>query len=319
MPSPVTASVDVSYSIRPQMIENDIDIGHIVSVNFGIALRSNGNLYFVPTDAGLKGALKEMIAGTVAALNTAQGDWQAYDISEDYGQRRRVYCNRGSEYMAVFSTLFDAGALDDLTNLPDHVNDIEYYFAEITDDQNRRMVGVRKATQFKGTVKAKNRLVRMTNDTLSIIEDTVFKLDNEFDVLITDANVYILNDTQMQLLADITSRVAATAKDKIQAIENTITFLDLSRIKEKIEKHPRVARYAASIAQNPLIANFQRAKIETLAQQHGIVFKELETGKLQCRVEDEAKLMELLDARRYHLDLADNGGDPYRATGRQKV
>lgn len=301
------------------MIENEIDVGNIASVNFGIALRSNGNLYFVPTDAGLKIVLKEMIADTVIALNAAEGDWQPYDISEDYGQRRRVYCNRDSEYMAVFSDLFDAGALDDLTNLPDHVHDIEYYFAQITDNQNRRMVGVRKATQFKGTVKARNRMVRMANDTLSIIEDTVFKLDSVFDLLITDAKVYILNDTQMQQLADITSRVAATAKDKIQAIEDTIEFLDLSRIKEKIEKHPRVARYAASIAQNPLVANFQRAKIEALAKQHGIVFKELDSGKLQCRVQDEAKLMELLDARRYHLDLADNGGDPYRATGRQKV
>lgn len=301
------------------MIENDINIRSIISVNFGIALRNSGYLYFVPTDAGLKGALKEMIAVTAAALNAVQGEWQAYDISEDYGQRRRVYCNRDNEYMAVFSTIFDAGALDDLTNLPDHANDIEYYFAEITDSQNRRMVGVRKATQFKGTVKAKSRLVRMINDTLSIIEDSVFKLDNEFDLLITDGHVYILNDAKMQQLGDITSRVAATAKDKIQSIEDTITFLDLSRVKEKIEKHPRVARYAASIAQNPLIANFQRAKIETLALQHGIVFKELDTGKLQCRVQDEARLMELLDARRYHLDLADNGGDPYRATGRQKV
>jgi hypothetical protein len=301
------------------MIENDINIESIISVNFGIALRNSGYLYFVPTDAGLKGALKEMIVVTAAALNAAQGEWQAYDISEDYGQRRRVYCNRDNEYMAVFSTIFDAGTLDDLTNLPDHANDIEYYFAEITDIQNRRMVGVRKATQFKGTVKAKNRLVRMINDTLSIIEDSVFKLDNEFDLLITDGHVYILNDAKMQQLGDITSRVAATAKDKIQSIEDTITFLDLSRVKEKIEKHPRVARYAASIAQNPLIANFQRAKIEALALQHGIVFKELDTGKLQCRVQDEARLMELLDARRYHLDLADDGGDPYRATGRQKV
>jgi len=29
--------------------------------------------------------------------------------------------------------------------------------------------------------------------------------------------------------------------------------------------------------------------------------------------------MELLDARRYHLDLENNGGDPYRASGRQKI
>src|SRR5690606_20870883 len=111
-------------------------------------LRSNGNLYFVPTDGGLKDSLKDMIASTVNAFNTAEGDWQEYDISEDYGTRRRVFCGRDDEYMAAFSELFDAGALDDLTNLPDHVNDIEFYFTEITDNQNRRMVGVKKATQF---------------------------------------------------------------------------------------------------------------------------------------------------------------------------
>ncbi|MCW0982787.1 DUF4868 domain-containing protein [Agrobacterium sp. BT-220-3] len=301
------------------MIENEIDIANLVTMNFGVGLRRSGNMYFVPTDAGMKGALKDMIASTVGALNAIEGAWQKYDISEDYGERRRVYCERDDEYMKAFSELFDAGTLDDLTNLTEHVNDIEYYFAEVTDNQKRKIVGARKATQFKGTVKAKNRLVRMVDDTLSIIEDAVFKLDNEFDVLITDAHVYIVNDARMQQLGDITSHVAATAKNKVQHIEDTINFLDLSRIKEKIENHPRVARYAASIAQNPALGNFQRAKIEELAVQHDIVFKELDNGKLQCRVQDEARLMELLDARRYHLDLANNGGDPYRATGRQKV
>jgi len=267
------------------MIENDIDIQNVTSVNFGIGLRSNGNLYFVPTDGNMKEALKEMISATVNGFGAIDSDWEAYDISEDYGARRRVFCPRGDEFMAVFSDLFNAGALDDLANLPDHVNDIEMYFAEITDNQNRRMIGARKATQFKGTVKARNRLVRMVNDTLSIIEDTVFKLDSEFDVLVTDANVYVLNDGKMQQLGEIVSRVAATAKDKVQAIEDEITFLDLSRIKEKIEKHPRVARYAASIAKNPTIANFQKDKIAELAGQHGIKFKELDDGRLQCRVQ----------------------------------
>ena len=49
-----------------------------------------------------------------------------------------------------------------------------------------------------------------------------------------------------------------------------------------------------------------------------IVFNEVD-GRLQCRVTDEAKLLEILDARRYHLDLTDDGGTPYRASARQKV
>src|SRR5690606_16234076 len=84
-------------------------------------------------------------------------------------------------------------------------------------------------------------------------------------------------------------------------------------------KHPRMARHAASVASNPHLANFQRLQIEALAAQHGIKFKELDGGRLQCRVTDEAKLLELLDARRYHLDLQGNGGYPYRASARQRV
>ncbi|ESX41129.1 DUF4868 domain-containing protein [Mesorhizobium sp. C416B] len=301
------------------MIDAEFNGGAIDTINFGVCLRSNGNMYFVPTDVGTKDALRAIYRDTVAAFGGIQTDWEAYDISEDYGARRRIYANRASEFMADLSAIFDAGALDDIANLQHHTGDIDYYFAEFTDDQNRRAVGIRKATRFKGTIKARNRLVRLVDDTLVLIEEDVLRLDQEFDLIVTDAHVYILNVNPMEHLANIVANVAATAAAKVQVIHDTITFLDLSRIRDQIGGHPRVARQAASVAANPNLAAFQRAPIEALAAQHGIKFRELEDGRLQCRVQDHAKLIELLDARRYHLDLAGNGGDPYRASGRQKV
>ena len=161
--------------------------------------------------------------------------------------------------------------------------------------------------------------MRLIDDTLVLIQEDVLHLDREFDVIVTDANVFILNPRQAEQVARIVEHVAATATAKIQAIHDAIPFLDLTRIAAKIGKHPRMARHAASVASNPNLGNFQRPQIESLAIRHGIKFTELEGGRLQCRVADEAKLLELLDARRYHLDLHGNGGDPYRATARQRV
>lgn len=301
------------------MIDQDFDFQNITSVNFGVSLRESGDRYFIPTDAATKDALKAMLRATRGAFDGIPGDWELHDISEDYGERRRIYATRDNEFMAELSDVHDAGALQDLTNIQDHVRDIEFYFADFRDDQDRQATGIRKATKLKGTLGARNRLVRLVDDTLRLVRDDVLNLDTEFDVIVTDAHVFILNARQVEQVAKIVAQVAATASVKVQLIHDTVTFLDLSRIVAKIGAHPRMARNAASVASNPNLANFQRPLIEALAGQHGIKFREIENGRLQCRVIDEAKLLELLDARRYHLDLEGDGGDPYRATARQKV
>jgi len=301
------------------MIENEFDAENITEVNFGVCLRSNGNLYFVPTDAETKSALKDICRDTIAAFQAIGGDWEPHDISEDYGAPRRVYADRQSEFMAVLSAAFDTGTFADLTNLSQHASDVDYYFAQFVDSQRRRAMCVKKATRLKGTMKARNRLVRLVDDTLVLIREDVLRLDAAFDLIVTDDHVFILNTANMEHITKIVARVAATAEVKVQTIHDSILFIDFERIKLSISSHPRVARQVASIASNPSINTFQRARIEALAEQHGIKFKELANGRLQCRKSDEAKLIELLDARRYHLDLTGNGGDPYRASARQKV
>lgn len=301
------------------MLDQEFNFQSIESVNFGLSLKSTGSMYFVPTDFGTKAALRGMLRATRAAFEAIPEGWELHDISEDYGERRRIYAARNNEFMAELSGIYDAGALTDLTNIQNHAHDVHTYFAEFRDNQQRRAVGVRKATKLKGTLNARNRLVRLVDDTLVLIEDDVLYLDMEFDVIVTDAHVFILNARQTDQIAKIVERVAATAAVKIQAIHDAVGFLDLSRIAEKIAQHPRMARHAASVASNPNLPNFQRPQIEALAIQHGIKFRELDDGRLQCRVADEAKLLELLDARRYHLDLHGNGGDPYRASARQRV
>ncbi|WP_442177008.1 hypothetical protein [Rhizobium leguminosarum] len=301
------------------MIDEEFSIESIASVNLGVSLRDDGQRYFVPSDGGTKSALIDILKDTVSAFSDIATPWEIYDISEDYGSKRKIYSPRDNEYMIALSAIFDVGAMPDLTNIHEHVSDIDFYFGEFTDIHDRKAIGIRKATQLKGTLSARNRLVRLVNDTVVMIEEETLKLDTQFDVIVTAANVFILHPRNVELVAKISQSVAATAAAKLQIIHDTLAFLDMSRIATAIAKHPQMARHAASIAANPDLGNFQKAKIEEMAGLHGVIFKILPDGRLQCRVQDHAKLLEILDARRYNLDLAGDGGDPYRATARQKV
>lgn len=300
------------------MIEDEFDFQNIDRVNFAVALRSNGNHNFVPTDGPIKEALKDVLRSTVEAFATLDGDWQPHDVSEDYGELRRTYASRDTDYLTDLSAIFDAGDLDDLANVHQHVQDIDFYFTVFHDRQGRKAVGIKKATQLKGTLGARNKLMRLADDSLRMIEDEVLKLDREFDAIITEAHVFMLKVRSVEYLANIVEHVASAAAAKVQQIQEALAFLDLSRIRDDISRHPRMARMAASIAARNDLAQIQRDRVQELAEQHGLVFNEV-GGRLQCRRKDEAKLLEILDARRYHLDLTATGPVPYRATGRQRV
>jgi hypothetical protein len=300
------------------MIDAEFDPNKIAAVNFGVKLRSTGQQYFVPTNDGVQAALKGILASTMDAFNAIDGAWQAHDVSEDYGERRRVYAARNGALMAGLSAVFDAAAPPDLANLDQHLGDLDSYLGVFWDDQGRKAVGIKKATRFKGTLAAQNRLIRLVDDTLVLIPEKVLKLDHDFDAVITNQHVFMLNVAAVAQVGDFVRLVAEAAQDRVQQIHDTVVFLDLSRIKAKIEHHPRMARLACSIAERPDLGMLSKEKVVRAATDHGVRFKEVD-GRLLCNVTDEAKLLEVLDARRYHSDLTQDEPVPYRASGRQRV
>ena len=299
------------------MIKASFSDNDIRSADF-FATLTQGSRFFVPTDRGVQNALKAILRETIAAFEVLEGDWQQHDISEDYGKQRRVYASRSDPLFQTISDIFDSGALAELPDLQNHLATLDYYFARFTDNAGRAIVGVKKARNAKAILGAQNKLIRLVDNTLQLIEERVMRLDRTFDILITIDHAFILEPRAMEYIAQIVERVAASASTKVQIIHDTVTFLDLSRVKAKIARHPKLARIAHSIASNPNLGQMQRAVIEELAKAQGIRFKEV-GGRLLCNVADEAKLLEILDSRRYHLDLTATGAIPYRATARQLV
>lgn len=300
------------------MISDEFNDGYITSADFGAKLSGNPQLHFVPTNDKARSALKRMIRETVATFDRLDTPWEELDISEDYGGQRRIFVPRNSEYMADIAPYYDVAALPELTDLPQRLPGLEAYFAVFRDDQGRKAVGVKKATQFKATLGAEGKLLRLTQDTLTLIDEKVVRLDPTFDAIVTADHVFILAPRRIELLGNYVEKVAATAEEKVQRIHDTVAFLDLSRIKTKIKAHPRMARLAASVALRPDLADTQMEYVTEHARLQGIPLKEVD-GRLRCNVAHEMKLLEILDRRRYHVKLTPAEPEPFRATARQRV
>jgi hypothetical protein len=221
--------------------------------------------------------------------------------------------------MVVLSGLYDIGDPPDIANLQDIVHDVNYYFAIFRDSANRKLVAVRRASQFKVTLASQNRLVSIYDNTLRIIQQKVLRLDRNFDLLICNTNIYIGDVRAIESLADLVEVVADAAHAKLHRISEAIPFLDLTGIANTIENHPRTARLATAIAARGDLAIFDRAKIENLANAQGIVLHVTPEGKLKPKVSDQHKLLEILDDRRYLSNLTTAEPVPYRAPSRQRV
>jgi hypothetical protein len=83
------------------MIEQQIDLQTVAAQNFGVKMRSDASLHFIPTDVGTKAVLTDVLNATIGAFNGIDGDWQAYDISEDYGEPRRIFAARNAEHFGL--------------------------------------------------------------------------------------------------------------------------------------------------------------------------------------------------------------------------
>lgn len=300
------------------MLEQAFDVEQIISTQFGVTLR-NGQSFYVPTDASVQGALQSMLRETAAAFAACDGDWEEYSVSEDYGARRKIYASTADELMDGVSHYVQIENLPDMANLQDNVAAIDRYFAVFVDGAGRKAVAIRRAAGFKGALKQRNKLVRITNNSLTLIEDDVLKLDEEFDVVLCALNIFILNTRAFQQVADITAVVSSKAVDKLVLIEQAVSFLDLSRIAGRISQHPGTARLAVAVARRPDLALFVREAVETMAAAQGITLQLLPTGRLRPNVAHEHKLLELLDDRRYVNQLTSAGPLPYRAFSRQRV
>jgi hypothetical protein len=190
------------------------------------------------------------------------------------------------------------------------------YFARMIDGKGHCLTGLRRASQFKGVLKS--RLVRLTTDALRIVEDTIFKLDTDFDLLVYGKTVHILRPSGFEFIGKLQEEVLKAAPANIKLIQTDMPFVDFTPIQDYASKHPRAARHLASIRALKETKNIDKTNLKQLCKKTGVPIQEMD-GKITVTETNIMEFLEVLDRLRYQIELVKNVPESFRAGSRRKI
>ncbi len=257
-----------------------------------------------------------MIQATWDGMQKDQDGPAKYEPSEKHGSTEYLTLSLGDEMASSVRELHEATNVDIEGAALDEPSDVFCYFARLTDTKKRRLTALRRATQFKGILK--KRLIRFVSDSLKLIDDDVFKLDSDFDLLVDSATVHILRPSGFEFAGKLQQAILDAVPRNIEAIEKDLPFVEFDGIEEYAGQHPRAARYLASIRGQEETKNIDRTLLKRLCKQTGVDLTEAK-GKVKVAPGLEMAFLEVLDRRRYEVNLVKEKPELYRAASRKKI
>ena len=295
------------------------DLGHVVTTEFGVARDDTPEHPFrmIPVDAEVQQALRDITEATKLSLEEEErlGGINPYQPSEKHGATEYLYLPLTDPLAGRIRLLQSAQNLAvDAQGLSDP-SAIYAYFARMTDNQGRTLIGLRRATQFKGILKS--RVIRIVTDALKLVDDNLFKLDTDFDLLIDPAGVHILRPTGFEFAGALQDAILSAVPKNIKAISRDMTYVDFASIETYAAKHPRAARYLASI-RSQRTKNIDKTALKRVCANTNVKIREV-GHKITVDVDHIIGFLEVLDRRRYELELIPGSPERFRAASRQKV
>lgn len=274
----------------------------------------------VPIDTSVQNALKEMFADTLQHIEklTAEDGFEEYSPAQKYGATDAVLCELDSEFAQSPRHLLDItqGDVEETSNALSDLKNISYYYVIAVDNQGERMLGVRRASQFKGILKAK--LMSFIDNSLKILEEETFRLDNKFDYLVYDEMLFALSPAGLEFTANLTEAVKAAAPVSAQEVMSRTSFLELTKLGEYASKHPRAARYLAAVKARNDLEDISQDLLVSYCSSNGVGFTE-DNGKIIPDEGNEILFLEVLDRRIFTAELIPDKKERYEAPNRRGV
>ena len=298
----------------------EFDFENVSVVEFGVGLDDDKDQHFVtvPVDAGVQSALREMAQATWSAIQRDKDGPKKYEPSEKHAATEYLYLPLDDDLAESVRQFYEATNLTNNAKALSDPSNVFCYFTRLTDKKQQRLTALRRATQFKGVLKSKNRLVRMLDDTLMVIEDAVFKLDNDFDLLVDGANIHILRPSGFEFAGQLQQAILNAVPENIKAITKDLAFVEFESIETYVGKHPRAARYLASIKAQKETKSVDKVLLKKICKQMAVEIAESK-GKIRIAEGHEMGFLELLDRRRYEIELVKGSPERFKAGSRKKI
>ena len=293
----------------------DFAIDRIVSTEFGAGRRKPTRFFFVPVDASVQSELRAMVRRTMDRMTPQVRDAGHYQPSEKYGPREYCYLDLQDPLAAVFRDVAQAENLVTDAAFPRDLRNVTCYFVRLTDCDGRRLTAFRRAGHFKGVVKKK--LLHLVDNALTLVGSTVFKLDEDFDLVVDSLAVHALRPMSLEALGDLKKAILEEVPTAVADISGRMPYVDFAPVMSYAGTRIRAARYLTSIRQQNL-DDIDQSALAGLCRDTGVGVRRV-NGRLSVSDGDVMGFLEVLDRRRYRVDLVREVPEYYRATSRQRV
>jgi hypothetical protein len=296
----------------------DFDFNSIRITEFGVG-RDDGNAQSfccVVVDGNVQAALRDVTVVTWNAMLQLSEAPSTYDPSEKYESIEYVQLQLDHDLAKRMRELHQANNLPVDTTALLNPERVFCYFARMIDSQGRHLTALRRATQFKGVLKS--RLIQLRTDALRLIEDHVFKLDHDFDLLVDANYVHILRPSGFEFAGKLQEAVLAAVPENVKVIQRDLPYVEFSGIQGYASRHPRAARYLASIRAQKETQSIDKAALKKLCKDTGVEIHEV-NDTITVQEGHVMGFLEVLDHRRYELELVRGSPERFRATSRRKI
>ena len=298
----------------------DFDFNNIQHQELIVALDEPSIHYQLMVDKSVQECLAGMLWDSVSRFDdVSYSEIPTYEFAEKYASVELVRAPLSSDDYSKIKDLFEKSGVDQNNQALAEIDRLNFYFYKVIDSLGRKLVAVKRATQFKGLATAHGRLVSWARDDLTIMNTPVFRLDRDFDLIITSTEVFALRPNVLAYVAEVDEKATSAASDRLNRIGEAISFLHIDKLKAYIETHKRGAHLVSSIASRDDLPKFNKDKLVTACQEQGIQI-EIIGDQLGPRQGAEMALLELLDSRRYVTSLTtDASPQIYVAMSRKSV
>lgn len=298
-------------------MELNFDLENVAVTEFGVGRdATEPPLVVIPADADVQEALVEMARDTWEAVASETGQPPEYEPSEKYGSAEPLFLDLSDELAIWAKSLHEAANLPTDAATLDSPADIFCYFARMLDAEGQHLTAVRRSTQFKGVLRS--RLVRVLSDSLKFVQEDVFRLDREFDFLVDSGAVYILHPSGFEFAGKLQGAILDAVPTNIKRIQKDLSFVGLASIQEYAASHPRAARLLASIQGQKQAKNINKQRLTELCKRTSVEVTEAD-GVLTVAGGHELGFLEVLDRRRYELELVTGQPEQFKAGSRTKI
>lgn len=289
------------------------------NIEFGICTIIDGQqtVVRIPIDNSVRTTLYEMHENFYETYFGIEGDAELFQPSEKYASTEKLIVPLANENLNSLQEIYNQNDMPVANiSIGEIANNISFYFAIFRHNNGSKQIAIKRPSQFKGLLRKK--LIQFIDDTLQVVPDNIFKLDNDFDFIIHEVNIDILHPTGFNFIANIDEEVLRSAADSTRQLSLRIQYINFNYLADFVGHSKTAAKLVASIKSRTDLERTCQIKLLEKCVRIGVNIRE-ENGQILPDETDIVRFLEILDRRGYDFDITEDLPEIYVASSRRRV